>query len=102
GRLLMNAGAGDDAMTLSGTVGDTTNIIGGAGKDTLTVTDTAVLSGPAHVNLGAGDDTFTLNDAATISTLHAVSGSGNDTFIGTTTRDGLTLTGFPTVTPPTP
>ena len=46
------------------------------------------------MNLGAGNDTLTLDDAAVITSLIANGGPGTDTFVGTKTRTGLTLVSF--------
>jgi hypothetical protein len=93
--LVLDGGAGNDALTISGAVGNRTVVTGGAGDDTLTITgSTAKLTGAATVNMGAGNDKVTLDDSATITTLLANGGSGTDTFVGTRTRNGLTLVSF--------
>ena len=94
GGVLLDTGDGKDTLTLSGKVGGRTTVFGGGGDDTVMVTGSARLMGPATLDLGAGNDQFTLADSATISTLRADGGPGTNTFVGTKTRAGLTLRHF--------
>jgi hypothetical protein len=86
-QLLVALGTGDDVLAVTGTHAGTTTIDAGAGNDHVSVALDAAADGPLTVNLGAGDDTF---DGSRSSLGLTVSGGdGADTIIGGTGNDQL-------------
>ena len=84
----INAGDGNDNITLSGlAAGHNVIIMGEGGTDTFTLTGS--LSGKVSAFGGDGDDTFNLNTAAASSSIELEGGAGNNVFNLLGTQSGI-------------
>ena len=80
GKVTVVGGSGADTMTISGLKTGTVNLDGGAGNDTISIDGTIAAGTSVIVDGGAGVDTITLADAsATGTTISVVGGDGTDT-----------------------
>ncbi|KGQ45029.1 hypothetical protein JP28_02435, partial [Gallibacterium anatis] len=77
GSEVINLGAGQDSVTISGKLQDS-SIQMGDGNDSVTIR--GIIDGPNRIEAGNGDDVITVTNQITSRNTHLIGGEGNDTF----------------------
>ena len=104
GSEVINLGAGQDRVTISGKLQDSSIQMG---DDNDNITINGIIDGSNRINAGKGDDVITVTNQITSRNTHLIGGEGNDTFTvqyfrgdnqnavsGGTGKDTLNITGF--------